>query len=54
MVPDFRRDDVWTPAFAGVTLQETFYESIRIDVLQKVRKAKPDRLWHFPKPNHNI
>jgi len=24
MVPDFRRDDVWTPAFAGVTIQETF------------------------------
>jgi len=40
MVPDFRRDDVWTPApglkhagtgFAGVTLQETFYESIEFD-----------------------
>jgi hypothetical protein len=28
MVPDFRRDDVWTPAFAGVTTQETFYETI--------------------------
>jgi len=23
MVPDFRRDDVWTPAFAGVTIEET-------------------------------
>jgi hypothetical protein len=31
MVPDFRRDDVWTPAFAGVTLQETFYEIIKFD-----------------------
>jgi len=31
MVPDFRRNDVWTPAFAGVTLQETFYETIMID-----------------------
>jgi len=31
MVPDFRRDDVWTPAFAGVTLQETFYESSKFD-----------------------
>jgi hypothetical protein len=31
MVPDFRRDDVWTPAFAGVTLQETFSEMIMID-----------------------
>jgi len=30
MVPDFRRDGVWTPAFAGVTLQETFYEIINI------------------------
>jgi len=38
MVPDFPRDDVWTPApglktagtsFAGVTLQETFYKIIR-------------------------
>jgi hypothetical protein len=32
MVPDFRRDDVWTPAFAGVTTQETFYECIRVEV----------------------
>jgi hypothetical protein len=31
MVPDFRRDDVWTPAFAGVTLQETFYVNIKIE-----------------------
>ena len=29
MVRDFRRDDVWTPAFAGVTLEETFYEIIK-------------------------
>ena len=27
MAPGFRRDDVWTPAFAGVT---TFYERIKI------------------------
>jgi hypothetical protein len=32
MVPNFRRDDVWTPAFAGVTLQETFYEIIKIQM----------------------
>jgi len=38
MVPDFRRDDVWTPAFAGVTLQETFYESIIFDDLVKSRQ----------------
>jgi hypothetical protein len=25
MVPDFRRDNVWTPAFAGVTICETFF-----------------------------
>ena len=31
MVPDFRRDGVWTPAFAGVTLEETFYEIIKQD-----------------------
>jgi hypothetical protein len=30
MVPDFRRDDVWTPAFAGVTLQKTFCEITKI------------------------
>jgi hypothetical protein len=35
MVPDFRRDDVWTPAFAGVTLQETFYEIIKFDEFVK-------------------
>jgi len=29
MVPDFRRDDVWTPAFAWVTLEETFYQIIK-------------------------
>ena len=28
MVPDFREDDVWTPAFAGVTHHETFCETI--------------------------
>jgi hypothetical protein len=26
MVPDFRRDDVWTPVSTGVT---TFYDSIK-------------------------
>jgi hypothetical protein len=31
MVPNFRWDDVWTPAFAGVTTQETFYEIIIFD-----------------------
>ena len=30
MVPDFRRDGVWTPAFAGVTLQKTFYETVNL------------------------
>jgi hypothetical protein len=30
MVPDFRRDDVWTPAFAGVTIEETFCEIISL------------------------
>jgi hypothetical protein len=28
MVPCFRRDGVWTPAFAGVTALVTFCESI--------------------------
>jgi hypothetical protein len=27
MAPGFRRDDVWTPVFTGVT---TFYENIKI------------------------
>jgi hypothetical protein len=30
LVPDFRQDDVWTPAFAGVTLLGTFCQSINI------------------------
>ena len=30
MVPRFRGDNVWTPAFAGVTTQETFYEFIQL------------------------
>jgi hypothetical protein len=30
MVLDFLRDDVWTPAFAGVTTQKTFYEGINL------------------------
>ena len=41
MVPDFRRDDVWTPAFAGVTLQETFYENIEIE--RKEENPQPKR-----------
>jgi hypothetical protein len=35
MGPDFRRDDVWTPAFAGVTLQDTFYEIINLENVVK-------------------
>jgi len=30
MVPGFCRDDVWIPAFAGVTTQKTFYEVINL------------------------
>jgi hypothetical protein len=41
MVPDFRRDDFWTPAFAGVTLQETFYENIKIE--RKEENPQPKR-----------
>jgi hypothetical protein len=26
LVPSFRRDDVWIPAFAGMTVWEAFYE----------------------------
>jgi len=39
LVPDFRRDDVWTPAFAGVTLQGTFCEIIKVgkkDIFQAI------------------
>jgi len=32
MVPDFRRDAVWTPTFVGVTIQETFYEIIKFGI----------------------
>jgi hypothetical protein len=35
MVPDFRRDDVWTPVSAGVTLQESFYEIIKLHLFGK-------------------
>jgi len=44
MVPDFRRDDVWTPAFAGVTPQGTFYEAIKICTLQF---SFFHSIWHF-------
>jgi hypothetical protein len=33
MVLNFRRDDFWTPTFAGVTLLETFSEIIDIQYL---------------------
>jgi hypothetical protein len=39
MVPDFRRDDAWTPAFAGET---TFYETIH-----EKKRAKKVSPWHF-------
>ena len=31
MVPRFRGANVWPPAFAGVTNNETFYEFINFD-----------------------
>jgi hypothetical protein len=37
MVPDFRRNDVWTPAFAGVTLQDNSYEIIKIESIKSVK-----------------
>jgi hypothetical protein len=42
MVPDFRRDYVWTPAFAGVTLQETFYEIIKY-IYQQEKSLKREK-----------
>ena len=30
MVPGFRRDDVWTPVFTGVTEAVTFYEFVNV------------------------
>ena len=45
MVPDFLRDDVWTPAFAGVTTQKTFYEVINL-ILQIGMKVFGDFLSH--------
>ena len=34
----------WTPAFAGVTLQETFYEIINIDFTDGYIAAVMDRM----------
>ena len=34
----------WTPAFAGVTLQETFYEIINIDFIDGYIAAVMDRM----------
>jgi hypothetical protein len=42
MVPGFRRDDVWTPAFAGVTALVTFYDFVKD--LWLVFKQVPDPL----------
>jgi hypothetical protein len=39
MVPDFRRDGVWTPAFAGVTFKETFYEIIKLNHKKGVQNS---------------
>jgi len=40
MVPGFRRDDVWTPAFAGVTVCETFCEVVLFVILIKTHPHK--------------
>ena len=32
MVPRFRGDNVWTPAFARVTIKMAFYEFIKLDL----------------------
>jgi len=37
----------WTPAFAGVTLQETFYEIINIGMLGKPFSLSTIPLFHF-------
>jgi hypothetical protein len=47
MVPDFRRDDVWTPAFAGVTLQETFYETINFPIKEIEGLGVRLEIWNF-------
>jgi hypothetical protein len=49
MVPDFRRDDVWTPASAGVTLQETFYE-----IIKDGRKIPGNKKMKGPGPENKI
>jgi len=33
----------WTPAFAGVTMQETFYKTIKNDVQTEIWNPKP--IW---------
>jgi hypothetical protein len=42
MVPRFRGDNVWTPAFAGVTLQETFSEIIKFESIKIVKGERKD------------
>ncbi len=37
MVPDFRRDDAWTPAFAGVTENRGFFR-ILLGILYPVQR----------------
>jgi hypothetical protein len=36
MVPDFRRDDVWTPVFTEVTVSATFCEIIISKLFRRV------------------
>jgi hypothetical protein len=38
----------WTPASAGVTIQETFYEIIKLDELVKSRKSRHSRVGGSP------
>ncbi len=44
LVPGLRRDDVWIPAFAGMTVWETFYETVNMSSEKNVdflsREAK--------------
>jgi len=47
MVPGFRRDGVWTPAFAGVTALATFYESIKFFGIYFSDSKPPGRLFFY-------
>jgi len=54
--PESRQNkDFWTPAFAGVTARETFYEVVKLEIvteqdLEKMEGRRGSRLWGCEAP----